>query len=292
MSKIAGVVIAFFPDFNKLIFNIDTYIDHIEQLFIVFNSPVSVDDVNRLQTKYSKIELIINKENIGIASALNQTALKSLNQGYEWLLTMDQDSSFQSGDFFEAFDRSNGINVSIYCPNSISSSEINTENTFEAEEVLHVVTSGNLLNLEIWNRVGGFEEKLFIDEVDNDYCLKAVSAGFKIINFKNIFLVHELGKNKEISFLFKKYTIITHPPIRAYYIFRNNLYMFRKYKKKFPEFVRSRKKMLLKVFIEILLHSEKRIQNCQYIAAGIKDYLFDSYGPYKGKLNKNLRDEN
>lgn len=292
MSKIAGVVIAFYPDLNKLIFNIDTYIDHIEQLFIVFNSPVNENVINRLQNKYSKIQLVLNNKNIGIATALNQTALKSLNLGYEWLLTMDQDSSFQSGDFFEAFESCIKTKVSIFSPNSISSSEINTKNIFESEEVLNVITSGNLLDLIIWKTLGGFEEKLFIDEVDNDYCLKAVSGGYKIISFKNIFLVHELGKNKEVSFLFKKYTIITHPPVRAYYIFRNNLYMFRKYKKKFPEFVRSRKKMLLKVFIEILLHSEKRIQNCQYIAAGIKDYLLDSYGPYKGKLNKNSLDEN
>lgn len=292
MTKIAGIIIAFNPDFNKLIFNIESFLDHIEQLFIVFNSPVDPGEITRLQSINAKIQLIDNKENIGIATAINRIAQHALDHGYDWLLTMDQDSSFQSGDFFEAFNRSNRINVSIFSPNSISSSEINIGNTFEAEEVLHVVTSGNLLNLEIWKTLGGFEEKLFIDEVDNDYCLKAVSGGYKIINFKNIFLVHELGKNKEVSFLFKKYTIITHPPIRAYYIFRNNLYMFRKYKKKFPEFVISRKKMLLKVFIEILLYSEKRIQNCQYIAAGIKDYLLDSYGPYKGKLNKNSRNEN
>ena len=183
MTKIAGIVIAFNPDFNKLILNIESFLDHIEQLFIVFNSAVDPSEIRRLHSVNEKIQLIENEENIGIAKAINLTAQHALDQGYDWLLTMDQDSRFQSGDFFVAFDKSNKINVAIFSPNSNLSSGINTENTFEDEEVLHVVTSGNLLNLEIWRTLGGFEEKLFIDEVDNDYCLKAVSVGYKIINF-------------------------------------------------------------------------------------------------------------
>lgn len=288
MAKIAGVVIAFFPNINKLIFNIDTYINHVEQLYIVFNSPVNADVVNRLQGKYSKIQLIINQENIGIAKALNQTAFISLNQGYEWLLTMDQDSYFQSDHFFTAFGRSKIQNAAIFCPTQVSALAPKCENSDISTEDLNVITSGNILNLAIWKTIGGFEEKLFIDEVDNDYCLKAVSSGFKIIRFINIPLIHELGQNKEVTFLFKKYTIITHPPVRAYYIFRNNLYIFSKYKTKFPEFVRSRKIMLLKVFIRILLFSTERFQNFRFIIRGINDYSRNSYGSYKSKIQKSI----
>jgi rhamnosyltransferase len=286
MSKIAGVLIAYYPDFNKLIFNIDTFIDHIEELFIFFNSPANQIEINTLQKKYSKVHLILSDTNVGIASALNQTAQKALDLGYKWLLTMDQDSFFQTGLFFKAFENRITDNIAVYCPTPSRSIEVSPESAFYTEEILCAITSGNLLNLEIWSAIGGFEEKLFIDEVDNDYCLKAVLSGFKIIRFKNIALIHELGKNKETSFLFKKYSIITHAPIRAYYIFRNNLYIFSKYKKSFPEFVRSRKLILLKVFIKIVLFSDYRFQNCRYIVAGIKDYLNNSYGSYNCKSQK------
>lgn len=290
MAKIAGVVIVFFPDLDKLIFNIDTYINQVEQLFIVFNSPVSDDVFNRLQRKYSKIQLVINNENIGIASALNQTAIKAINLGYEWLLTMDQDSYFQSDLLFKVFSRSKIQNTAIFSPTSVDASEIKKENSDASTEDLNVITSGNILNLIIWKTIGGFEEKLFIDEVDNDYCLKAISNGFKIIRFNNISLIHELGQNKEVTFLFKKYTIITHPPIRAYYIFRNNFYIFNKYKNKFPEFVRSRKIMLIKVFMKILLFSTQRFQTLIFIIKGIRDYSQNLYGPYNENVQKsNLR---
>lgn len=288
MPKIAGVVIAYFPDLSKLIPNIDTYIDHIEQLFIVFNSPAGDDVVNLLTTKYSTIQVIVNEKNIGIAPALNQTALKAMNLGYDWLLTMDQDSSFSTGHFFEAFCNSKLKNVAIFSPTPVSPLQIITGNINETVEELTVITSANLLNLPIWKTLGGFEEKLFIDEVDNDYCLKAVFGGFKIIRFKNISFIHELGLNKEVFFLFKKYTIITHSPVRAYYIFRNNFYIFSKYKKIFPEFVRSRKIVLLKVSIKILLFSKYRIQNCRYIFAGIRDYFKCAYGSYNGNSQETI----
>lgn len=281
MAKIAGVVIAYYPDFEKLILNIETFINHVEQLFIVFNSPVSADEVNRLHSKYTNVHLIINDENVGVAKALNQTALKVMNLGFEWLLTMDQDSSFQTELFFEAFERINKENVAIFCPNPVSTFAIITENNSDTEEILCAITSGNLLSLGAWKTLNGFEEKLFIDEVDNDFCLKAVLRGFKIIRFKNIQLIHELGQIKRASYLIKKYTIITHPPIRAYYILRNNLYIFNKYKRTFPEFVKARKIMLLKGLIKIILFSDKRIQNCYFIFYGIRDYLINSYGCFK-----------
>ena len=286
MAKIAGVVIVYYPDFSKLLLNIGTYVDEIEQLFVVFNSPVSDENVNDLNSRHSNLQLQFNNENAGIAAALNQTAQKALSLGYEWLLTMDQDSGFLSAEFFKAFGRSSNENIAVFSPNPELSETTKGENPDATEEILCAITSGSLLNLKIWDKIGGFEEKLFIDEVDNDYCLKAISSGFKIIRFVNIPLIHELGQNKAVSFLFRKYTIIIHPPLRNYYIFRNNLYIFSKYKKEFPTFVRSRKIMLLKVFLKIILFSSERVQNCRFIIRGIKDHYNSTYGPYKGEIQK------
>ena len=202
MTKIAGVVIAYYPDFKGLGLNIESFIGNIEQLFIVFNSPVSLEEVKSISSGHPNIELIFNNENLGIATALNQTARKAANLGYEWLLTMDQDSFFESDQFFAAFSNSSKNNVAIFSPNPELSTVSKDEDSDLAEETLCVITSGNLVNLKIWEKIGGFEEKLFIDEVDNDYCLKAVLHGFKIQRFKNIPLIHELGHYYEVSFLF------------------------------------------------------------------------------------------
>jgi len=289
MAKIAGVVIVYYPDFNKLFINIKTYIDNVEHLYVVFNSPVRKEDANILCSEFSNIQLIINDENVGIASALNQAAQKALSLGYEWLLTMDQDSSFHSDSYFKAFEKSENKSIAIISPNPEIDTISNVGDTDTTDEILCAITSGNLLNLKIWKTIGGFEEKLFIDEVDNEYCLRAILNGFKIIRFKNIPLIHKLGQNKTVSLFFRKYTIIIHPPLRNYYIFRNSLYIFSKYKKEFPDFVRSRKIVLLKVFIKILLFSSEKFKNCRYIFNGVKDYFNNSFGCYKGEITKSKK---
>lgn len=288
MAKIAGVVIVYYPDFKKLLLNIGTYVNEIDQLFVVFNSPVSDENVNDLNSRYSNLQLLFNNENTGIAAALNQTAQKALNLGYDWLLTMDQDSGFLSDEFFNAFGRTRNENIAVFSPNP-ELSGATKENTDATEEILCALTSGSLLNLKIWKKIGGFEEKLFIDEVDNDYCLKAVSNGFKILRFNNIPLIHELGQNKAVSFLFRKYTIIIHQPLRNYYIFRNNLYIFSNYKKEFPDFVKSRRIVLFKVFLKILLFSPEKLKNCRYVIKAFHDYLNNSFGCYNGEISKSRK---
>ena len=290
---LAGVVIAYFPDVEKLSSNLKTYLDSLDHLFIIFNSPVSASDANRLTSLSPKIQPFYNDENAGIAGPLNQAAQQALDLGYEWLLTMDQDSWFLSDEFFKAFtnypDKST---VAIFGPTVLTAAELEVIQSLpsadktpdETEDVLAIITSGNLLNLGIWKKTGGFEEKLFIDEVDNDYCLKAVSQGYRIVRMKNIHLVHALGHEREVTFLFQKKKIITHPPLRTYYIFRNNLYVFNKYKKIFPEFVRARKRILLKTFLKILFFSRERLSNLRCIQIGIRDYLQNTYGRYPGKI--------
>ena len=284
MIKIAGVVIAYFPDIDKLKFNIGTYIHEIDRLYLVFNSPVSPDIIEIFDSERDKIHLIQNDGNIGVASALNLVAQKALNLGYEWLLTMDQDSCFTNDLFFKAFYEQPGKGKkAIYCPNSDLTAVTQSGNYGETENRIVTITSGNLLCLKIWESLGGFEEKLFIDEVDHDYCLKAVLNGYEIIRFKNIPLIHELGEKKEVNLGFKKMIIHIHTPVRYYYIFRNNFYIFNKYKNKFPEFIRSRKRILLNDFIKIVLFSSGKIQNFLFMIRGIRDYFWNVYGPY-GKI--------
>jgi len=279
MVKIAGVVIVYYPDIDQLLYNISSYINHVDRLFVVFNSPVSIEETERLISCYPQLQIILNGYNSGIAVVLNQTAEKAMNLGYEWLLTMDQDSRFQSENFFNSCIMANHQNAAIFSPNHELKVEVEGVTALLSDEVLSVITSGNLLNLKIWKELNGFEEKLFIDEVDHDYCLKAVSHGFKVIRFRYIPLSHELGEPKEVRLLFKRYFYHLHPPVRSYYIFRNNFYIFKKYKKLFPEFINFRKRVLLKDFIKLMLFSPERMSNIRYIYHGLRDYAFGQYGP-------------
>ena len=91
MSKIAAVVILYNPELS-ILENIKSYIDQVEKLYVVDNSEASNESLIQEIKSFSKIEYIPNKYNIGIAAALNIGARKAIEEGFDYLLTMDQDS--------------------------------------------------------------------------------------------------------------------------------------------------------------------------------------------------------
>ena len=102
--QIAGAVILYHPDY-QCINNIETYINQIDFLFIIDNSEVqNVHLINELN-KFSSIFYLCNQNNYGIAHALNQAADLAKERGFDFLLTMDQDTTADATlvDIYKSF---------------------------------------------------------------------------------------------------------------------------------------------------------------------------------------------
>ena len=110
------------------------------------------------------------------------------------------------------------------------------------ENITRCNTSGCLTNLNIWKDIGGFDERMFIDCVDFDYCTRVLKAKKRIIRVNRAVLHHRLGKAKEVKFfvffgklfgiekLAKSFYTYNHSPLRTYYYARNIRYYFYKHK--------------------------------------------------------------
>ena len=68
------------------------------------------------------------------------------------------------------------------------------------------ITSGNLLNLDTWEKLGGFDEKLFINEVDTIFAFLLRKKGYKIFEFYNVKMNHNIfDKYFKLTIFGKKY---------------------------------------------------------------------------------------
>jgi rhamnosyltransferase len=151
---------------------------------------------------------------------------------HDYLLTMDQDSSFNSDDFekykslIQKGDYTKVAQFGINCqPHITISSE-------QPQEALTLITSGSILNLSLVKNVGDFNEDLFIDFVDAEFSYRVVQHGLINLMFSNILLNHALGNlvSGRSVLTFKKSLRIIHAPIRAFYITRNGLFLLFKHK--------------------------------------------------------------
>jgi rhamnosyltransferase len=95
--------------------------------------------------------------------------------------------------------------------------------------VTMVISSGSLIELETWNRLGGFDEGLFIDYVDTDYCLKVIRSGRSIAVAAAATLSHRLGARAPGRILGRDLRPMHHAPFRHYYIARNRVRIWRRH---------------------------------------------------------------
>jgi rhamnosyltransferase len=185
--------------------------------------------------------------NLGIAYALNRIMERAEQDGYQWLVTMDQDSILPD-EMVEAYRKHiYDSDVAIICPQVIDKRRaymtVKTEPTEEFVE--ECITSGSCTSIEAWKKLGKFDEWLFVDLVDNEFCKRAIVSGYKILQLNSLVMNQEFGKiipkpertqrfwlkvakllhNKNFAkFSYKKFV----SPARVYYTNRNIIYVNRK----------------------------------------------------------------
>ncbi len=278
--ELAAVVVFYNPTLEN-IKNIKNYIESVNKLYIIDNS--EDDGIRYKNTK--KINYIKLGENKGIAYALNQGAKLAIKEGYQWLLTLDQDSKMSKSiiekmkTFLEKEPSKEKIGlVSPY--QKIDNSPIETDK--KVEEMIEVMTSGNILNLNAYQKIGGFKDWLFIDCVDTEYCMNLQMHHYKVLRLNDILLEHSLGSLKIHKFFGKEYPCFNHNPIRRYYIVRNTMYIKEMYGEYFPDYCEHLIKVQKGQVKRIILFEQQKWQKLKLMMHGYHDFK----KKIKGKLIK------
>lgn len=269
--KISGVVILYNPIIEDVISNIKTYIEPLDVLYVFDNSDNGFLNKETVITISPKVIYFSGDGNRGIAYALNFTAQIAFKSEFEWILTMDQDSSFLLPNGFK------------YYLNSIQK-EINTENAFfspmypgEGTNSEQHFTSGSVMNLKAWLEIGKFDENLFIDEVDGDFTYRLSAANYKLKKIRTSNLIHNLGDKFYRKFLWKTLCSDNHTALRKYYIARNRVYLM----KKRPNMRLIYFSDSLYKFILFILIETDKTNKFLMILRGIYDGITNKMGKYK-----------
>lgn len=230
----------------------------------------------------TNVKVIYNGSNCGIAKALNQGVMYALSKGYKFVLTLDHDSIassdmiFQMLSLYESFSEQYNIgivapmvydiNKKAYITNQIDDNQL-------YNEVYEPIQSGCLINIEVFQKVGFFNENLFIYYVDTEFCYKLQKHKYKILMCKYAKLLHEEGKKerRKIFFVTKYYN--NYNSSAVYYRARNNIYMLKNYNKFFTS-----KDRLIKDFLLITLFDRNKLTKLRYFFKGILDGVNNKYG--------------
>ena len=240
LKNLCSIVVTYKTDINEFRRILKKHEDNFSNIIIVNNSPEIILD----SFKSSQITIINNPDNIGLSSALNIGIQEAKKQGAKMVVLFDQDSLLP-----DDFTKNMLKHINAYHGNKIpavfSPSYFNhVTNNYGSiinfkpfrlvrkkpnkQEIInfpqYVITSGSFIPISVFNDVGLMLEKLFIDFVDIEWCLRARAKGYEIVSFPQVEIAHHLGESS-VSVMGHRYPI--HSPLRMYYYFRNAIYLYR-----------------------------------------------------------------
>jgi rhamnosyltransferase len=227
---------------------------------------------------HADISIQFLEHNFGIGFALNRAIRFANEQGYRWLLTMDQDSLIHSA-MLEEFQAAVLRNPAWACltPTLVFAGREDYGGCDEA--VGYAITSGNLVRMDVFEKIGLYDEAMFVDQLDFDFSLRVRKAGFGIYRVAKAALYHQLGDaDVPQTFLGSFHTF--HSPLRRYYSYRNYLLLSKRHVRDFPGFIVKLALVHLLQLATIAIYGHDRGRSFIFIWRGVVDFFRSRTGPY------------
>ena len=285
---ICAVIVSY--NSNKVFRCFESVKKQADKILIVDNGSKDADFLNylkELETSNDNLTVIFNSENLGIASALNAGVKYAGSLKADWLLTLDDDSELPENTVLNIFSEFNELpkGTKDKCGLlALKYVERNTNDTGlprryaprndDFKTVKYALTSGNFIKMSAFEKIGLFEEKLFIDQVDNDFDFRLRKNGFTLLESQNSYILHEIGiSQKKLGFTIRNYS-----PVRRYYLSRNCVYILKKY-------LFFDTASVLRIFIgsicggifKITLFEKQKLPKYKYILFGLIDGILNKY---------------
>lgn len=184
----AAVIVLYYPDKNRLNQVVDAILPQVSRLYLVDNG---VFDVWRQD---DRIVYVRQARNTGVAGALNCALELAKEESMDWLVTLDQDTIVPN-DLISGYQRLPMKileQAAMLCPQIDYHNRSRPVATSGYTIVDRCITSASCLHVARANLLK-FDERLFIDYVDYDYCMRLKEQGGSIVQVDSLIVDHQLG---------------------------------------------------------------------------------------------------
>lgn len=283
MNEITVIIVTFQPKIERFLENISALSHQVSRIIVVDNGSTNWLEIEQLVLGFSQATFFHFSNNRGIAAALNE-GIRQTIANTSWFLTMDQDSIVPSDLIEQYFKEPIPSNVGILCPTSFDiRMSKQKEVTSRVEYVEECIQSGALFRKEMLQEIGYFDEWLFIDYVDYEYCYRARANSWRILKFTHVFLNQEFGDlylakyhkmweylyQKTHLYIFKKLALRPKVnPQRMYYRSRNRLVCMKYFRRKKQIFLIMTTPLF---YLKTLFRAQKKIETHKMVMRGIRD---------------------
>jgi len=225
--RILAIVVTYYPEKELLESNVSAFVDEVDKVLIWENTlPKEKSDYRFIH--HEKVEYCGDGVN-SISHGLNFGWQYAKDNGYDYLLTMDQDSLLEDFVSMKHYAEKHRQEKIILGP-SLNKGKDDISRNHVATKVENMITSGMLLSVEVLDVLGGYDERLAIDGLDTDLSYRAQSHDIQLYRLEDCNMIQRFGEPVVRTFCGKEYHISVYSPSRLRSIIKSHVYLIRKYK--------------------------------------------------------------
>jgi rhamnosyltransferase len=295
---LAAVVVGFRPDHATLFRLLTLLSPQVDFLYLVDNGGCESIDLSPL----SKCNYIPLEKNFGLGYALNVGFQHAIANGAEYVATFDQDSEPPS-DLIAGlvnehlqlqaqsircaavspifFDRreTNRVSFPFYKEQSNKIAVMFPSPAYPPViETDTLITSGMLIKASVWQDNLPYDDSLFVDLTDTEWCFRARSRGYRIFASTRIKMGHALSDAPPLRLF--NLNFFHYSPLRRYYYFRNTI-LFCKTNYVSPSWKRRLYVGLAIKFVVALFYENNRWTQLKMMCSGVKAGIQNIRGAYR-----------
>ena len=246
-QKIAALIVTYHPAIEKVRRLIELILPQVDHVIILDNGAPS--DFYQSFVLHNNLTYLPMSCNVGIGSALNIGVDHAVHIGCSHVITFDQDSAPAANMVEQLIVAMSQLHAEGRCVAAVGPSFVDHRQSppmrypfyrksgWHVERILccqernkvevdALITSGCLYPVNIFNEVKLFDEGLFIEYIDSDWCFKARGLGFSLFGICDATMSHELGHGEAREFA--NIRLIEYSPLRRYYYFRNTIHFVKR----------------------------------------------------------------
>ena len=296
-DKIAAIIVTYHPCIKSLKKLLSALGSQVDLSIIIDNGSSKKSQKEIAKFKSTNTANLLLTENKGIAVAQNLGIKWARSQQAEFVLLMDQDSipaPDMVKQLLSAIQNESIKNTPIAAigPNysdikgshrspfvKLINSKLHriTCQDNEIVNVDHLISSGCLISIKSLDEIGEMEEKLFIDYVDTEWCLRALNKGYSLFGVGAAKMKHSIGD--DFTYIFGR-NLPVHSAIRQYYIIRNGFWLMRQPWVSHNWRIMDIQRLLL-IYITYSIFIGTRYKNWKMMSKGISDAISRKMGKYE-----------
>ena len=240
-NKIGAIIVLYNPSHDILRRNIDAIIRQVDLLWISDNTPGGYKRIHEIIDLYSdKVKYALMNGNVGIAKAQNAGIQYAIDNHFDFVYFLDQDSISPNGIVVTLLELFRNLMNEKIKVGGVGPQPFNRETgkaylaSFKkghyikenVKEVTELISSASLISTDVFRDTGMMDESLFIDGVDHELCWRAHFIGeYRFFMITSVLLSHKLGEGDQH---FMGITVKIPTPFRTYYQFRNYFFLIRR----------------------------------------------------------------